>query len=135
MALRVVQAPGCRDIYSDSDLGVSAGDIVIDTGAIAAALGYDPLSPTANTGLLRVASRLRGLAIKAAVEDGLDGVVRTSNPKGAQRLLGVTGAARVEVIALTRAEACRRIRKLLPNNRDRAAMCEQGLDRYYNNAT
>ena len=91
MALRVVQAPGCRDIYSDSDLGVSAGDIVIDTGAIAAALGYDPLSPTANTGLLRVASRLRGLAIKAAVEDGLDGVVRTSNPKGAQRSVGSDG--------------------------------------------
>ena len=51
MALRVVQAPGCRDIYSDSDLGVSAGDIVIDTGAIAAALGYDPLSPDREHGL------------------------------------------------------------------------------------
>ena len=65
MALRVVQAPGCRQIYSDADLGVRAGDIVIDTGDIAKSLGYDPTSPTANKALLRVASRLRGLAIKA----------------------------------------------------------------------
>ena len=50
MALRVVQAPGCREIYSDDDLGVRAGDIVIDTGDIAASLGYDPTSPTANKG-------------------------------------------------------------------------------------
>ena len=132
MALRVVQAPGCRAIYSDSDLGVRPGDIVIDTGSIAASLGYDPLSPTAaNKGLLKVASRLRGLAIKAAVEDGISGVVRTSNTKNGQRLLGVTGALKVEVIALTRSEACRRIRKLLPNDRDRAAACELGLDRYF----
>ena len=81
MALRVVQSPGCRAIYSDADLGLHPGDIVIDTGTIAAAIGFDPLSPTANTGLLRVASRLRGLAIKAALEDGISGVVRTSNTK------------------------------------------------------
>ena len=135
MALRVVQSPGCRDIYSDSDLGVRAGDIVIDTGDIAKSLGYDPTSPTANKALLRVASRLRGLAIKAAVEDGISGVVRTSNPRGGTRLLAVTGASKVEVIALSRAEACRRIRRLFPNNRDRQLLCEQGLDRYYNNAT
>ena len=49
-----------------------------------------------------MASRLRGLAIKAAVEDGIDGVVRTSNVKGGKRLLAVTGASKVEVIALTR---------------------------------
>ena len=66
MALRVVQAPGCREIYSDDDLGVRAGDIVIDTGDIAASLGYDPTSPTANKALLRVASRMRGAAIVAA---------------------------------------------------------------------
>ena len=133
MALRVVQAPGCRDIYSNSDLGVSAGDIVIDTGSIAASLGFDPTDPNANKGLLKVASRLRGLAIKAALEDGISGVVRTSNPRSGTRLLAVTGASKVEVIALSRAEACRRIRKLLPNDRDRAAACELGLDRYFNN--
>ena len=131
MALRVVQAPGCRDIYSDSDLGVRPGDIVIDTGDIAKSLGYDVTSPTANKGLLRVASRLRGLAITAAREDGLDGVVRTSNPRSGQRLLEVTGATKVEILSVTRAEACRRIRKLFPDNRDRQILCEQGLDRYF----
>ena len=134
MALRVVQAPGCRDIYSNSDLGVSAGDIVIDTGDIAKSLGFDPTSPTANKALLRVASRLRGLAIKAALEDGISGVVRTSNPRSGTRLLAVTGASKVEILAVTRAEACRRIRKLFPNDRDRAAMCELGLDRYFSHA-
>ena len=133
MALRVVQAPGCRDIYSNSDLGVSDGDIVIDTGDIAKSLGWNPTDPNRNTALLKVASRLRGLAIKAAVEDGLDGVVRTSNPRGSQRLLAVTGAARVEILQVSRSEACRRIRKLLPNDRDRAALCELGLNRYFDN--
>ena len=63
MALRVVQSPGCREIYSDSDLGVRENDIVIDSGSIAKSLGYDPTSPTANKALLRVASRMRGVAI------------------------------------------------------------------------
>lgn len=133
MALRVVQSPGCADIYSDDELGLGPGDIMIDTGKIAESIGYDPTSPTANKALLKVASRLRGLAIKSAREDGIDGVVRTSNAKGGKRLLAVTGANRVEVIALSRSEACKRIRRLLPDNRDRAVLCEAGLDRYYTN--
>ena len=133
MALRVVQAPGCRDIYSNSDLGVRAGDIVIDTGDIAASLGFDPTDPNANKGLLKVASRLRGLAIKAALEDGISGVVRTSNPRSGTRLLAVTGASKVEILSVTRAEACRRIRKIYPNDRDRQILCELGLNRYFNN--
>ena len=135
MALRVVQAPGCRAIYSDEDLGVRAGDVVIDTGELAAALGYDPTSPTANKSLLRVASRLRGLAIMAANDANLSGIVRTSNPRSVPRLLEQTGAEAATVIPLTRAEACRRIRKIYPNDRDRQILCEQGLDRYYGNAT
>ena len=131
MALRVVQAPGCRDIYSNSDLGVSAGDIVIDTGSIAASLGFDPTDPNANKGLLKVASRLRGLAIKAALEDGISGVVRTSNPRSGTRLLAVTGASKVEVLSVSRAEACRRIRKLFPNDRDRQILCELGLEQVF----
>ena len=58
MSLRIVQSPGCRAIYSDDDLGIRPGDIVIDTGDLAASLGFDPTSPTANKGLLKVASRL-----------------------------------------------------------------------------
>ena len=133
MALRVVQAPGCRAIYSDEDLGVRAGDVVIDTGELAAALGYDPTSPTANKSLLRVASRLRGLAIMAANDANLSGIVRTSNPRSVPRLLEQTGAEAATVIPLTRAEACRRIRKIYPNDRDRQILCEQELDRYYGN--
>ena len=133
MALRVVQSPGCRRLYSDGDLGVRADDIVIDTGEIAAALGYDPTSPTANRALLRVASRMRGLAIVAANEANLSGVVRTSNPRSVPRLLEQTGAESATVIPLSRAEACRRIRKIYPDNRDRQILCEAGLDRYYSN--
>ena len=134
MPLRVVQSPGCRRIYSDEELGLGQDDIVIDTGSIAESLGYVPTDPNRNTALLRVASRLRGLAITAALEDGISGVVRTSNPRSGQRLLAATGASKVEVIALTRSEACKRIRRLYPNDRDRAALCEIGLDRYYTNA-
>ena len=133
MALRVVQSPGCRDIYSDAELGVQEGDIVIDTGEIAASLGYDPTDPNANKGLLRVASRMRGIAIVAANDASLTGIVRTSNPRTVPKLLEQTGTLTPTVIALTRAEACKRIRRIFPDNRERAALCEQGLDRYFNN--
>ena len=133
MALRVVQSPGCRALYSDSDLGVSPGDVVIDTGDIAAALGYDPTDPDANTSLLRVASRMRGVAILAANDANLSGIVRTSNPRSVPKLLEQTGAPSATVIPLTRAEACRRIRRIYPNDRDRQILCEAGLDRYYTN--
>ena len=108
-------------------------DIVIDSGEIAAALGYDPTDPNRNTGLLRVAARMRGVAILAANEANVSGVVRTSNPRSVPRLLEQTGAESATVIPLSRAEACRRIRRLYPNDRDRAALCEIGLDRYYTN--
>ena len=132
MALRVVQSPGCKRLYSDEELGLRTDDLVIDTGAIAEALGYVPTDPNRNTALLRVAARMRGVAITAALEDGISGVVRTSNPRSGQRLLAATGATKVEVIHLTRSEACRRIRKIYPNDRDRQLLCEQGLDRYFN---
>ena len=133
MALRVVQAPGCRAIYSDDELGVTAGDVVIDSGSIAASLGYDPTSPTANKLLLRVAVRMRGVAITAANDANLSGIVRTSNPRSVPRLLEQTGTMRATVISLTRAEACKRIRRIFPNDRDRQVLCESGLDRYYSN--
>ena len=135
MALRVVQAPGCREIYSDDDLGVSPGDVVIDTGDIASSLGYDPTDPTANKALLRVASRMRGVAIVAANDANLNGIVRTSNPRSVPRLLEQTGTLTPTVIPLTRAEACKRIRRIFPNDRDRAALCEIGLDRYFDHVS
>ena len=80
MALRVVQGPGCRAIYSNAELGVQAGDVVIDTGEIALALGYDPTDPDRNTSLLRVASRMRGVAILASNDANLSGVVQNVQP-------------------------------------------------------
>ena len=133
MPLRVVQSPGCRRIYSDEELGLRKDDILIDSGLIAEALGYVPTDPNRNTSLLRVASRMRGVAIVAANEANISGVVRTSNPRSVPRLLEQTGAAAATVVPLSRAEACRRIRRIYPNDRDRAALCEIGLDRYYTN--
>ena len=133
MALRVIQSPGCRRIYSDEELGLRDNDILIDSGSIAESLGYVPTDPNRNTALLRVASRMRGVAIVAANDANLSGIVRTSNPRSVPRLLEQTGAESATTIPLSRAEACRRIRRLYPNDRDRAALCEIGLDRYYTN--
>ena len=133
MALRVIQSPGCRRIYSDEELGLRKDDILIDTGSIAESLGYVPTDPDRNTGLLRVAARMRGVAILAANEANVSGVVRTSNPRSVPRLLEQTGAESATVIPLSRAEACRRIRKIYPQDRDRQILCEAGLDRYYSN--
>ena len=135
MALTVWQSPGCADLIAD-DLQeiVDRGGVVIDTGRIAESLGWNPTDPDRNMDLLRVALGMRTTAIKIARDRGLDGVVRTSttNPSAVARLTAQTGGA-VRTIAMTRAEACRRIRKIFPNNRDRQAMCEEGLDRYYGN--
>ena len=137
MALTVLQSPGCADLIAD-DLQeiVDRGGVVIDTGRIAESLGWNPTDPDRNMDLLRVALGMRTTAIKIARDRGLDGVVRTSNtnPAALAKLTAQTGGT-VRVIPMTRAEACRRIRKLFPNNRDRQAMCEEGLDRYYRNAT
>ena len=105
----------------------------IDTGEIAEALGYSPTDPDRNTALLRVAVRMRGIAIVAANEENLSGIVRTSSPPSVPRLLKQTGASKVEVVHLSRSQACARIRKIYPNDRDRQILCEAGLDRYYNN--
>ena len=133
MALTVLQSPGCADLIAD-DLKeiVDGGGIVIDTGRIAESLGWNPTDPDRNMDLLTVANGMRTTAIKIATDRGLDGVVRTSstNPAAVARLTAQTGGG-VRTIAMTRAEACRRIRKIFPNNRDRQAMCEEGLDRYY----
>ena len=133
MALTVWQSPGCADLIAD-DLQeiVDGGGVVIDAGRIAESLGWNPTDPDRNMDLLRVALGMRTTAIKIATARGLNGVVRTSttNPASVARLTAQTGGT-VRTIAMTRAEACRRIRKIFPNSRDRQAMCEEGLDRYY----
>ena len=131
MALNVVQSPGCADlIASDLDEIVEAGGVVIDSGRIAQSLGWSPTDPDRNMSLLRVAIAMRTTAIKVALDQGIDGVVRTGSPRNAARLVAQTGGS-LRVIDISRAEACRRIRRLFPNNRDRQLLCEQGLDRYF----
>ena len=134
MALNVVQSPGCADlIASDLDEIVEAGGVVIDSGRIAQSLGWSPTDPDRNMSLLRVAIATRTTAIKVALDQGIDGVVRTGSPRNAARLVAQTGGS-LRVIDISRAEACRKIRLLFPNNRERQALCEQGLDRYYREA-
>ena len=131
MALNVVQSPGCADlIASDLDEIVEAGGFVIDSGRIAQSLGWSPTDPDRNMSLLRVAIAMRTTAIKVALDQGVDGVVRTGSPRNAARLVAQTGGS-LRVIDISRAEACRRVRRLFPNNRDRQLLCEQGLDRYF----
>ena len=136
-SLDVIQSPGCADLIAEDLQAISdRGGVVIDTGRIAESLGWNPTDPNRNQALLRVAVGMRTTAIKIARDNNLEGVVRTSNtaPAALAKLTAQTGGT-VRVIPMTRAEACRRIRKLFPNNRDRQAMCEEGLDRYYGNAT
>ena len=135
MPLDVIQSPGCADLIADDlQVVVDDGGVVIDTGRIAQSLGWDPTDPNRNQALLRVAVGMRTTAIKVARDNDLDGVVRTSNtaPAALKKLTAQAGGT-VRTIRMTRAEACRRIRKLLPNNRERAAACEEGLDRYFDN--
>ena len=132
MPLRIVQSPGCSDILEEDELGLEAGEILIDTGTIAASIGYSPTDPAANRALLRVAARMRSLAIVAANEEGVSGIIRTSNrrPEKLERLRQLAGGASVRVVPMTREEACRRIKRVVPNAARRAA-CELGLGRYF----
>lgn len=130
--LRVVKSPGCAAILTVVELGLKDGEILIDAGKIAESLGYEPTDPDANKALIRVALRARGVAILAATEAGISGVVRTSNPRSAERIAEQLGTT-VREVPMTQAEACRRIRKLYPNNRDRQILCELGVSRYFEN--
>ena len=135
MALDVIQSPGCADLIADDLQAISdRGGVVIDTGRIAESLGWDPTDPNRNQALLRVAVGMRTTAIKIANDNNLSGVVRTSNtaPAAIDKLTAQAGGT-LRTVSMTRAAACRKIRKLFPNNRQRQAACEEGLDRFYRN--
>ena len=133
--LDVISSPGCADLIAD-DLQeiVDGGGVVIDTGRIAQSLGWNPTDPNRNPALLSVAVGMRTTAIKIARENDLHGVVRASSTSpGKLKKLQEQAGGVVQTIPMTRAEACRRIRKLFPDNRERAALCEEGLDRFFKN--
>lgn len=134
MALRVVRSPGCREILRPSELALGENELVIDTGQLARAMGYDPTAARPNRAILPIASAARTTAIKAAIGDGVDAVVRTGDrsARALDRLRALAPNATVTDIPITRSEACRRIRALYPNDRDRQLLCERGLDRYFN---
>ena len=133
MALRIVQSPGCRSVLTKDELGLQPGEVLIDTGDIAESIGYNPADPGANRALLRVAARMRSLGIQAAVEEGVDGIVRTSNtvPAKVERLRELAGGASVRRVEISREEACKRIARLVPDDAERRQACELGLARYY----
>ena len=135
MPLDVIQSPGCADLIADDLQAISdRGGVVIDVGRIAESLGWNPTDPDRNQALLRVAVGMRTTAIKIANDNDLPGVVRTSNTSpGALEKLTAQAGGTVRKIQMTRAAACRKIRALFPDNRDRQLLCEQGLDRYYTN--
>ena len=134
MALRIVQSPGCSDVLTEDELGLQPGEILIDTGRISESIGYNPADPGANRALLRVAARMRSLAITAATDTGVDGIIRTSNtvPAKVERLRELAGGASVRRVEISREEACKRIALLVPNDAARRQACEEGLDRYFN---
>ena len=136
MALRIVQSPGCVDVLTDAELGLQPREALIDTARIAESIGYNPSDPNANRALLRVAARMRSLAIVAATEEGVDGIIRTSNrvPAKVERLRELAGGAPVRTVEIDREEACRRIRRLVPSDEARRHACELGLGRYYDEA-
>ena len=129
MALTIVAGPGCdalKDDYLEDEL--EEGDVVISVGRMFQALTGDASVPSSNPPALRAALALRSTAITMAREKGLNGYVLTSNGnrKDLDALREVTGAAEVRVLAYTEAQACAKIRALVPAGERREA-CELGV--------
>ena len=130
MALRVLAGPGCdavgKNDYVDDVL--EDGDVVISTGRIFEALTGSAGVPSDNPAALRMALGLRTTAIRFAREKELNGFVLTSNGNRADldRLQALAGADEVRVLAYTEAQACARIRAIVPAGERRAA-CELGV--------
>ena len=132
MPLRVVAGPGCDSVGKDQYLEdeMQDGDVVISIGKIFEAITATTDVPSTNTPALRMALGLRSVAIRSAREKELSGYVLTSNGGRAalDRLVEETGATGVTVLKMTEAQACAKIRALVPAGERRAA-CEEGIKR------
>ena len=129
MALSLVAGPGCdatKESYLDGER--EAGDVVISVGRIFKALAGDASVPSTNSGALRTALALRVSAIRLAREKSLNGFVLSSNGNRAdlERLRDLAGSDEITVLAYTEAQACARIRALVPAGARREA-CELGI--------
>ena len=129
MPLVIVAGPGCdalKDEYVEAEL--EEGAVVISAGRMFQALTGDASVPSSNPGALRAALAARVSAINVAREQNLNGFVLTSNGSRADldKLRQLAGAEEVRVLAYTEAQACAKIRALVPAGERREA-CEQGV--------
>ena len=130
MPLQILAGPGCDSVGKDSYLEdeLEDGDVTISVAKIYTALTGSAGVPSENPDALRMALGLRSVAIRSAREKNLDGFVLTSNGSRASldRLADEAGADRVNVLAYTEAQACARVRAIVPAG-DRRAACELGV--------
>ena len=131
MPLHVIAGPGCDSVGKDEYLEdeLEEGDVVISAGRIFKSLTGEIGIPSENNPVaLRLALKLRAVAIRTAREKELNGWVLTSNGNRAdlEKLRQMAGADEVRVLAYTEAEACAKIRAVVPAGERRAA-CELGV--------
>ena len=134
MPLQVLAGPGC-DAVGKLDYVERVrqpGDVVISVGRIYESLTADGSIPSSNTPALRLALGLRTAAIRMAREKQLSGFVLTSNGNRADLdRLAVESGGGVRVLKMTEADACAKIRALVPAGERREA-CELGVgDRWF----
>ena len=135
MPLQILAGPGCDAVGKDSYLEdeLEDGDVVISAGKLFKSLTGSVGIPSEKPAALRLALELRTAAIRVAREKELNGWVLTSNGSRAHldRLVAESGAARVTVLKLTEAQACKRVGQLVTGAARRSA-CEQGIrDRWF----
>ena len=129
VAVSIVAGPGCdalKDDYVERER--QPGDLVISVGRLFESLTGDASVPSSNPAALRAALALRTTAIRLAREKRIDAYVLTSNGNRADldKLRELTGADEIRVLAYTEAQACARIRALVPAGERREA-CELGI--------
>ena len=134
MPIDVLAGPGCAEVKAEeiSDLARGRdGFTVFDATAFYRALGGTAVSPASDPGVYRTASYALAAAVRFARQNGIDGVVTTSNGDRS-RIADLVQAAggRVLLTDPGRAEVCRRLRLVVPEDA-RRKVCEQGLDRWY----
>lgn len=132
MAIKILAGPaggGKSDVADDME-----GGVVVDTTRLFNAL-FPTLVGSVRTGedgRLLLTQYVKAVALRQAVESGLDGYVTTSDPAAIDGLLAVTGMSRDDGLIIVdpgRAVVLERLRE--SQGRDREAACTQAVDRWY----